>query len=152
MATQCTVQPEKQHLKEVLCVPLRALQSDNRVFGRFLGQGVAQWFAHPCSGAVCWGMSCFCSWHPVFAPCSSKVGVGLWVFFFCILLCIIWASCSRTQLFLVPYRKGEMGGRGWDGYHWLNGHEFEQTLGGSEGHESLAFSNLWGHKALDITW
>ena len=29
---------------------------------------------------------------------------------------------------------GEEGGRVWDGHHhWLNGHEFEQTLGDSEG-------------------
>ena len=26
---------------------------------------------------------------------------------------------------------------GW--HHWLNGHEFEQTLGDSEGHESLVW-------------
>ena len=36
---------------------------------------------------------------------------------------------------------GEAGNRGWDGWkhHWLNGHEFEQTLGDSEGQGSLAF-------------
>ena len=32
-------------------------------------------------------------------------------------------------------------------YHQLNGHEFEQALGGGEGQGSLA----WGHKELDIT-
>ena len=53
MATQCTVQPEKQCFKEVLRVPLRALQSDSRVFRRLLGRGWLRWFAHPLRGAVC---------------------------------------------------------------------------------------------------
>ena len=29
--------------------------------------------------------------------------------------------------------------------------EFEQTLGDSEGQESLACCSLWGHKELDMT-
>ena len=33
---------------------------------------------------------------------------------------------------------------GW--YHWLNGHEFEQTQGDSEGQGSLVFCSSWGHK------
>ena len=33
---------------------------------------------------------------------------------------------------------------GW--FHWLNGHEFEQTLGDSEGQESLACCSPWGRK------
>ena len=33
---------------------------------------------------------------------------------------------------------------GW--YHRLNGHEFELTLGGSEGQGSLACCGPWGHK------
>ena len=33
---------------------------------------------------------------------------------------------------------------GW--YHWLNGHEFEQTLGDSEGLGSLACCSPWGHR------
>ena len=39
---------------------------------------------------------------------------------------------------------------GW--YHWLNGHEFEQTLGDSEGHGSLACCSSLGHKELDVTY
>ena len=35
--------------------------------------------------------------------------------------------------------------------HWLNGQEFEQTLGDSEGQGSLACCNPWGHKESDIT-
>ena len=35
---------------------------------------------------------------------------------------------------------------------WLNGHEFEQTLGNSEGRkESLVCCSPWGHKELDMT-
>ena len=33
---------------------------------------------------------------------------------------------------------------GW--HHWLNGHEFEQTLVASEGQGSLVFWSSWGHK------
>ena len=33
-----------------------------------------------------------------------------------------------------------------DQYLWLNGHEFEQTLGDSEGQESLACCSPWGHR------
>ena len=33
---------------------------------------------------------------------------------------------------------------GW--HHQLNGHEFEQTLGYSEGQGSLACINPWGYK------
>ena len=36
---------------------------------------------------------------------------------------------------------------GW--HHWLNGHEFEQTLGDSEGQVSLACCRPWAHKELD---
>ena len=38
---------------------------------------------------------------------------------------------------------------GW--HHWLNGHEFEQTPGDSEGQGSLACCNPWGHKESDTT-
>ena len=34
---------------------------------------------------------------------------------------------------------------------WLNGHEFEQSLGDSEGQGSLAFCSQWGHKESDTT-
>ena len=43
--------------------------------------------------------------------------------------------------------------RGWPRmkwmYHWLNAHEFEQTLGDGEGHKSLALCSSWDHKELD---
>ena len=38
---------------------------------------------------------------------------------------------------------------GW--HHQLNGHEFEQALGNSEGQESLACCSPWGHKESDTT-
>ena len=38
---------------------------------------------------------------------------------------------------------------GW--HHWLNGNEFEQTLGGSEGRGSLVCCSPWGCKELDTT-
>ena len=38
------------------------------------------------------------------------------------------------------------------GWHlWLNGHEFEQTPGDSEGQGSLACCSSWGRKELDTT-
>ena len=37
------------------------------------------------------------------------------------------------------------------GNHTRNGHEFEQTLGGSDGQESLACCSPCGHKELDTT-
>ena len=38
---------------------------------------------------------------------------------------------------------------GW--HHRLNGHEFEQTLGDSEGQRSLACCSPWGQKESDMT-
>ena len=36
----------------------------------------------------------------------------------------------------------------WLEHHWLNGHEFEQTLGDSGGHRSLVFHSSWGHRVV----
>ena len=38
---------------------------------------------------------------------------------------------------------------GW--HHWLNGHEFEQTVGVGDGQGILAFCSLWGRKESDTT-
>ena len=38
---------------------------------------------------------------------------------------------------------------GW--HHRLNGHEFEQTLGDSEGQGSLVHCSPWGGKESDVT-
>ena len=37
-------------------------------------------------------------------------------------------------------------------YHGPSGHEFEPTLGDSEGQGSLVCCSLWGHKNSDTTW
>ena len=39
---------------------------------------------------------------------------------------------------------------GW--YHQLNGYEFEQTPGDSEGQGSLACCSPWGCKKSNMTW
>ena len=36
-------------------------------------------------------------------------------------------------------------------YHRLDGHEFEETLGDSEGHGSLACCSSWDCKESDMT-
>ena len=36
-------------------------------------------------------------------------------------------------------------------HHWLNGHEFEWTLGVGDGQGSLACCSSWGHKESDMT-
>ena len=48
---------------------------------------------------------------------------------------------------------GEGGNRGWDGWtaYWFNGHEFEQTLGDSEGQRSLMCCSPRIHKESDTT-
>ena len=38
---------------------------------------------------------------------------------------------------------------GW--HHWLNGHEFEQTLGHGKGQGNLACCGSWGHKESNTT-
>ena len=46
---------------------------------------------------------------------------------------------------------------GWQRMRWLdgiteiNGHEYEQTSGNSEGQESLACCSPWGHKESNMT-
>ena len=56
-------------------------------------------------GALCRGhaqYSAFAPDPPAFAPGSSEVAVGL-LGLFCVLLSIIFPSCTCMQLFLVPY-------------------------------------------------
>ena len=38
---------------------------------------------------------------------------------------------------------------GW--HHWLNGHDFEQTQGDSDGQKRLACCSPWGRKKSDTT-
>ena len=47
-------------------------------------------------------------------------------------------------------RRGQQRTDAWM-YHQLNGHDFKQTSGDGEGHESLACCSSWGHKESDTT-
>ena len=71
---------------------------------------------------------------------------------------IIWPPDAKSQLIGKDSAAGKDWGQekkgltedetvGW--HHQLNGHEFEQTLGNSEGPGSLACYSPWGHKELD---
>ena len=68
-----------------------------------------------------------------------------------------WTECKELTHWKRPWcwerlkAKGEGSGRGWDGQIARKGHEFEQTLGDSEGQGSLSCCSSWGHKELDTT-
>ena len=73
---------------------------------------------------------------------------------------IVWQPVAKNQLIRKDpesgkdWRKEEKGMTedemiGW--HHWLNGHEFEQALGDSEGKGSLACCSSWGCKKSDMT-
>ena len=47
--------------------------------------------------------------------------------------------------------KGTAGDEMVEWHHLFSGHEFEQTLGDSEGQGSLECCSPWGHKELDMT-
>ena len=74
----------------------------------------------------------------------------------------LWRANSLEKILMLGENWGqeekgvtEDGMVGW--HHWLNGHEFEQTLGDSEGQGSLAccrgatMIQPWGCKELDMT-
>ena len=52
------------------------------------------------------------------------------------------------------YSRQSLMNRGWDGgwYHWLSGHEFEQTLGDTEEQGSLGCCSLWGSQRVRHDW
>ena len=79
-------------------------------------------------------------WHP--SSWYSVVFICLLTFQFYIYWC--WERLRSG---------GEWSDRGWDRWmaSWLNGHEFEQTLGDSEGQGSLACCSPWGCKVLATT-
>ena len=73
---------------------------------------------------------------------------------------ILWSPGVKSQLIGKDSDAGKDWGQdekwvtgdemvGW--HHWLNGHEFEQTQGDSEGQGSLAFCSPLGHKELNTT-
>ena len=63
----------------------------------------------------------------------------------------------RTDSLEKPLMLGKMEGRrrrGWQRMRWLDrldGHEFEQAPGVSDGHGGLACCSPWGHKESDMT-
>ena len=71
---------------------------------------------------------------------------------------ILWQPDVNSQLIVKDLDVGKDWGQeektvtedemfGW--HHWLNGNEFEQTLGDSEGQGSLACWSPWDYKELD---
>ena len=73
---------------------------------------------------------------------------------------ILWPPDAKSQLIGKDLDAGKDWGQkekwetedmmvGW--YRWLNGHEFEQALGDSEGWESLVRYSPWGHEESDTT-
>ena len=72
---------------------------------------------------------------------------------------ILWPPDMKSQLIGKDLDAGKHWGQekkgatedetiGW--HHWLNGHEFEQSLGDSEGQGSLVGYSPWGHKETDM--
>ena len=66
---------------------------------------------------------------------------------------LIWRADSLEKTLILGKIKGrrKWGQQRLRWHHWLSGHEFEQTLGDSEGQGSLVCCSLWGHKDLDRT-
>ena len=68
---------------------------------------------------------------------------------------LMWRANSLARILMLGKTEGKRrsGGQeamaGW--HHWLNGHEFEQTQGESEGQGSLACCSPWGHKESDTS-
>ena len=75
-----------------------------------------------------------------------------------------WVFLTRTDFENSPYEKDPDAEKDWGQeekettedemvgwYHWLNGHEFEQTLGDGKGQGSLACWGPWSHKESDMT-
>ena len=74
---------------------------------------------------------------------------------------ILWPLNAKSRLIGIDPDTGKDWGQeekqvrwGWDvgWYHWLKGHEVEQSLGDSEGHGSLACCSSQGHKELYVTY
>ena len=72
---------------------------------------------------------------------------------------ILWPPDAKSQLIGKDSDAGKDWGQengatedemvGW--YHWLSGHEFEQTQADGEGQGSLVCCSSWGHKESDTT-
>ena len=79
----------------------------------------------------------------VLGCCKEKMDIEGIFYPWCILLMLgkIWGQEEKgvTEDEMVRY------------HHWLNGHEFAQTQGDSEGQRSLACCSPWGRKESDMT-
>ena len=73
---------------------------------------------------------------------------------------ILWPPEVQSQLIGKNLMLGKIEGkrrRGWkkmdilDSHHWVNRHEFEQSLGDNRGQRSLACYSSLGHKQSDMT-
>ena len=69
---------------------------------------------------------------------------------------VMWRADSFEKTLMLEKIEGKK--RRWDEqiemvgwHHWLNGLEFEQILGDSEGQGNLACWSLWDHKESDGT-
>ena len=67
---------------------------------------------------------------------------------------LMWRADSLEKTLMLEKIEGRRRGRqdkmvGW--HHWLNGHEFEQTLGDSEGQGGLLYCSPLGQKESDMT-
>ena len=62
---------------------------------------------------------------------------------------LMWTAKSLEKTLTLAKRATEDEMAGW--HHWLNGHEFEQIQGDSEGQRSLACCSSWGRKESDMT-
>ena len=86
------------------------------------------------------------------SPEYSLEGLMLKLQFFDHLMWRTDALEKTLMLGKIEGRRSQRVGRRWDGlYQWLNGHEFEQAPGDSEGQGSLARCSPWGPKELDTT-
>ena len=68
---------------------------------------------------------------------------------------LMWRADSLEKTLMLGKIEGktEWGDRGWmvGWYHWLSGHEFEQTQGDNDGQRSLACCRSWCRKESDMT-
>ena len=68
---------------------------------------------------------------------------------------LMWWADSLEKTLILGKTEGRRrrGQQRWDGWwhHWLNGHEFKQALGDSEGQGSLVCCSSWGCQELHTT-
>ena len=68
---------------------------------------------------------------------------------------LLWRAYSLEKILIMGKIEGRRR-KGWQDemvvwHHWLNGHEFAQTLRDGEGQGSLVYCSSWDRKKLDMT-